>query len=311
MCNLCRRSHKSRDCGIITKPEIRKSILQKENRCFICMEIGHISRKCSNKMKCFNCKGRHHVAVCTFNKDKKDKKDKQNDQNNENENDTTFRNISINRINSVILQTARANIFSTDEKHSSNARVLFDSGSQLNYITPELHNHLKLKSLGKQKVSIKTFGQTVVEKELEKVKVCIKSHDNNENFYVEAFVSDICFPIEQQNINLAQQQYEPLCKVRLADSNPKNLPLRIDILIRASDYCNFFGQQKIKCLNGPTALQSKLGYVLSGPIPKEKASKATNNNFVSAHVLKIVTEHVNPKSILLLIFIQYLTVKNI
>lgn len=52
MCIFCRRKSRSRDCDI-TKPE----------NCFICMNR---AQKCSDKMKFFNCKGRHNAAVCTY-----------------------------------------------------------------------------------------------------------------------------------------------------------------------------------------------------------------------------------------------------
>ena len=40
LCLFCRRSHSSKSCDFITKPEARKLILMKEKRCFVCMKMG-------------------------------------------------------------------------------------------------------------------------------------------------------------------------------------------------------------------------------------------------------------------------------
>ena len=147
-----------------------------------------------------------------------------------------------------------------------------------------LQKNLNLKTIGTQKVSIKTFGQEVEEKSLEKVKV----KDGKENIYVKLMFQ----------IQLAQERYEPLRHVQLAESNPDAHPMSIDILIGATDYWNLFGYKPIQCRNGPTVLQSKLGYVLSGPIENSRESVDVSSYFVSAHTLKAVTEFSDSETIL-------------
>ena len=49
-----------------TKPEVRKSIVMKEKRCFICLSASHRAGECKKKWKCFKCGGRHNFAICTF-----------------------------------------------------------------------------------------------------------------------------------------------------------------------------------------------------------------------------------------------------
>ena len=298
VCIFCRREHFFKNCDIIIDPEIRKTILEKENRCFICMKIGHRAQSCSKNIKCFNCDERHHVAVCTYKSDSIDTSPSQQEEENEIPQPivpVTSNFVDVNKVNSVLLKTAQAEIFSTDEKHSKNARLLFDDGSMSSYVTKELCKELHLKPISKQKVAIKTFGQNKTVKELDIVELCIKSKDGGESFYVKALVNDICLPIQNQNISLAKEQYEPLKFVELADSNPRNLPMNIDILIGSAHYWNFIGNKQIRCPDGPTALESKLGYVLSGPIASNDTSPTTSNFFVTTQVLKITSEFVDPK----------------
>ena len=68
----------------------------------------------------------------------------------------------------------------------------------------------------------------------------------------------------------------------------------VDILIGAQDYWNFIEQKTVRGTNGPTALASKLGYILSGPVEskfvKSVKSTSSNNNIVSTHFLKVEAE---------------------
>ena len=132
-------------------------------------------------------------------------------------------------------------------------------------------------------MSLKTVGNMKDKKVFDRVNFAVKSRDGNLNIYVNAFVSDICYPIEEQVINIAQENYSHLRNLKLADSNPENLPMDIDILIGAQDYWNFIEQKTVRGTNGPTALASKLGYILSGPVEsklvKSVKSTSSNNNY--------------------------------
>ncbi|XP_066933890.1 uncharacterized protein [Clytia hemisphaerica] len=101
-------------------------------------------------------------------------------------------------------------------------------------------------------------------------------------------VKDICLPLEDQVINLAQSKYKHLQDLKLADQNPDNLPLQIDVLIGSADYWNFIGQKQIRSPNGPTAISSELGYVLSGPVEGGGKIKSSTANVVSTHFMRAV-----------------------
>ena len=66
---------------------------------------------------------------------------------------------------------------------------------------------------------------------------------------------------EHQQIDLAKQTYPHLQSLNLADSNPNNLPLDIDILIGANHYWNIIAKHQVRGKFVPVALGSKLGYV--------------------------------------------------
>ena len=71
----------------------------------------------------------------------------------------------------------------------------------------------------------------------------VKNQFGTLNIPVRALVSDICFPLEDQVIELAQKKYEHLKGLDLADQNPQNLPLKVDILIGSQHYWQFMGKK--------------------------------------------------------------------
>ena len=163
-----------------------------------------------------------------------------------------------------LLQTATTTVSDTSEKHSTTLRILFDSGSQLSYITPRGRKLLKLPTCDTSEILLKTFGNKVESKSLEKVTFCVKTTSGA--VYVNAFVSDISTPLTGQFIDFTQQSYPHLKYLQLADSNPNAENLEIDILIGTDYNWTFLSGKVIKSPNGvgPAASDSSLGFILSG-----------------------------------------------
>ena len=64
-CTFCQGDHGTVDCRIVTSVQERRNILRKSGRCFLCLRrAGHLAKDCDASIKCFACKGRHHVALC-------------------------------------------------------------------------------------------------------------------------------------------------------------------------------------------------------------------------------------------------------
>lgn len=79
---------------------------------------------CTSNYICRNCDGKHHISVCGKEKDKKK------------ENGTLITHVSASC--GILLQTAKAEIFSIDDSPSVISRFLIDTGSQRTYVTEAL-----------------------------------------------------------------------------------------------------------------------------------------------------------------------------
>ena len=61
---FCRGKHSASYCHVITDINEHKKILRKAARCFLCLrKAGHLARDCDSSIRCFCCKGHHHIAL--------------------------------------------------------------------------------------------------------------------------------------------------------------------------------------------------------------------------------------------------------
>ena len=64
-CGICSGHHQPAKCFKLLKHSVeeRFSLVKAKWLCFCCLESDHVASKCSKR--CDNCKGRHHVVLCT------------------------------------------------------------------------------------------------------------------------------------------------------------------------------------------------------------------------------------------------------
>ena len=283
-CLFCDKKHKSEKCRIVTEIQARKNILKKKKLCFICLKAHHVAKDCKSKISCFNCKKRHHAAVCSPENT---------------ESDSHLTNIANSQgSTSVLLQTAKVQVKNKTTGQIIQARVLFDSCSQLSYATPSLKRKLKLTSKKQRDISIQAFGKNDTRNTLEQIDLVILSKDRKE-IPISCFVNEICTPITSQKLNFAKENYSHLKNVDLADSNIDNKNLEIDILVGADFYWDIvFLDGSVRGNNGPVALNTRVGYVLSGPITSS-SNENEHNSVMLTHVMKVQAEIISENYLLM------------
>ena len=62
--------------------------------------------------------------------------------------------------------------------------------------------------------------------------------------------------------------------------------VEVDILVESDQYLSLVSGRVVRGEHGPTAIETKLGWVLSGPIPEGKQVDRQQSNLVTTHVLK-------------------------
>ena len=273
-CIYCNSTdHLAFKCTSVTNVEARLEIIRKQGRCFLCLNKGHLFKNCQSKYLCHKCNRKHHVSICTG------------DKQSENTTHITFASVT----NSVLMQTASAEISNLYSEHKSNTRILFDSGSDRSYISQESCERLKLTPVRSEPLLVNTFGTNEAKRQtLNVYRFKVLSKGSNEFNVVEAYgVPVVCSPLTRQNIKFVEENYPHVQGLVLADKNIDGKTLAVDVLIGLDFYHNFFTGKYRRGAEGPIALETTLGWVLSGRfgLPNEQLQHC-----LQTHVLRSTVE---------------------
>ena len=267
-CCYCGSEHTPESCTKVDKPENRKSVLRDSGRCFICLKRGHLSRNCRSSIKCRQCSSKHHVSICT-------KKPDSVEVSQLDPNATPFRSASLltDSNGTILLQTAQATV-----RNRANAllRLIFDSGSQRSYITQRARRKLSLRALGRKELVISTFGNGSRKQSCEVVKATLETREERDLELTLLVIPLICEPITSMALKDGIQGYDHLRDLDLEDSIGNGEVVNFDILIGLDHYWNVVSGEVVRGSNGPTAVYSKLGWLLSGPVESSSTTLVTH-----------------------------------
>lgn len=301
-CSYCQQGHSSKDCTTVTSINDRKQILRSSGRCFNCLSKGHLSRSCRSSGRCYKCKGKHHTSVCGVQETPSlvrstgtgvvpasgGSSSGLNPEAPPFPSTPTSSNFCASNARSVLLQTARACIYSIAEpRHSLEVRLLLDSGSQRSYLSERASRQLALEPKGVQQLSIATFGS-----DRERLQTCsvVEVGMRMRNFpplclslYV---VPTICEPLVSQPIATCVSEGCHLASLDLADYSDGETSLEVDMLVGSDFYWDLVTGGVSRGTQGPVAIHTKLGWVLSGPTSAMEPIHSSTN-LVTTHVLQV------------------------
>lgn len=78
------------------------------------------------------------------------------------------------------------------------------------------------------------------------------------------------------SLDLAVSTYEYLLHLELADSTDGTTPVEVDILIGSDNYWDLVTGETIRCDGGPVAINTRIGWLLSGPLPLQRREMSTH-----------------------------------
>ena len=177
----------------------------------------------------------------------------------------------------------------TNPHISLEVHLPFDSDSQQSYISERAQGLLHLDAIGEQSLSIATFGS-----HRGSVKVCpIVNVGLLLRGYPPMSLSlhvmpTVCEPLVRQPIATCIQKHSHLLGLELADFSSSQSSLPVDVLIGFDYYMELVTGSVSRRSNGPTAVHTKLGCVLSGPSSKSEPNQCAMNLSVM-HVLRAET----------------------
>ena len=268
-CVFCGDDHYSSSCEKIKDVSVRRDLIRKDGRCFICLAKGHRAAQCRSPKRCRKCNNRHHQSLCEETQQSSEPRPQRESTTQQEEGITdSSLTTSIRSKQMVLLQTAQTYAHATNGEKVP-VRVLFDSGSQRSYLTNQLKMRLGLKPLKKEVVNLNVFGSEGFKRQACDL-VTVRLHTKvQEDVELTALAfHTICSPLPRA-VNI--HQYPSLRELELADSLPpsgmaRNHNSEIDVLIGSDFYWDLVVGEVKRQENGLVAISSKFGWLISGPI---------------------------------------------
>ena len=109
-------------------------------------------------------------------------------------------------------------------------------------------------------------------------------------------VAMICEPLVSQPISACARENEHLASLDLADYSETDHSLEVDVLVGSHYYWDLVTGGVCHGSNGPIAIHTKLGWVLSGPTRSRELDQYSVN-LVTTHVLRVDTQQNDSNSL--------------
>ena len=194
-----------------------------------------------------------------------------------NESSTTHTLLSNSKHSSIcLLKTAVATVKFKDNRVLAN--ILFDEGAQRSLIAQTLADRLKSTSCHTENICISTFGGESTPKHPDDVITVALETDLGDVNVSALVVRTIAAPLNNF-ITSDVCELPHLQGLKLAHPVTTSQKFDISLLLGADYYWEVVGNHIVRG-EGPTAMQSKLGYLLSGPLQKQ--TQSSNNNVLHA-----------------------------
>ncbi|UYV79327.1 hypothetical protein LAZ67_17002158 [Cordylochernes scorpioides] len=262
-CILCHQIHKLNDCQrFINLPLPKKwELVKKHKLCQNCLRANHEISKCLITSRCKNCKQNHHTLLHEYNSEPSIPQP------------TTSQEmlISTNTIcnampleteTNILLSTALIKVKAKDGSFVL-CRALVDNGSQISLISEQCCHKLGLEKR-KNSYTLKGVGDIVVNRTTSQVEIEFTPHHNDQLFSARAFVVGRV-TADLPNFQIQSADFPHLENLLLAD--PEFYVTKpIDLILGADTFVEIILGQKTDLKHHPIALNTKLGWLVSGRI---------------------------------------------
>ena len=242
--------------------------------------------QCQSKGHCKQCKGQHHTSLCRGNGSQNSPST------NHQEKDTNPTAVTTTLLRKTSKSTTTDSTHQPQGKvcflktavttvragsHQTQTNILLDEGAQRSFMSETLASQLKLTAQGKECVAISAFGASETSNQILPVTtISLKTTHGDEIPISVLVVPRISQPL--RNLPFSYVKKLPYLKdLHLTHADQE---LDISLLIGADFYWSIVQETVIRG-PGPTAVKSKLGYLLSGPLYNRATSLTSSVLYLS------------------------------
>ena len=262
--------------------------------------------QCTFRNRCRKCSRKHHTSLCNQQGGSNSSSNASDHQNSSNTPDTVTTPTTTPGMTSIatsassslhvagdnvcLLKTAVANVYANNTGIEAN--ILLDEGSQRSFLTECLARSLQLQPDHTEDICLASFGSsTGLLRRLNVATIFLETITGDKLPLSVLLVPAIAAPI--QNTSCSAIANLPYLKgLKLANPLTAGEQFNITLLIGADYYWQVVEDQIVRG-QGPIAMKSKLGYLLSGPLTP--STKQSENQ--AASVLHISTQSVQQSNL--------------
>lgn len=277
-CIFCSGYHYSQDCRKASDMtlEQRQECVMKHNACYSCLKSGHRSFRCKNRPKCTVCSKGHFAIIC----------------NNSRKSTTMVSHNKVpNRPCNVLMQSLVVQITNKSGLRAKKVRVLIDTGSQRSYILSSTAKEMECKPMTKELIQHALFGGTTTNFLDHNVySVCLTNIDNSFQFKFDALDQPkICGKITPIP---AGPWIEELAaeNISLCDYGSSS---DIEILLGSDVVGGLYTGNIVKLNSGLVAMETKLGWTISGKVPESNIVSDKSYQSVATIVTNLLIKEAN------------------
>ena len=182
----------------------------------------------------------------------------------------------------VLLKTAIATVTSASHVQAE-ANILFDEGAQKTFITEHLAEELELTNEATETIYLSSFGSTSNKLQQVGVATVHVIADNRQMITVRVLIVPTITTPNSNRLQHAVSALPYLRELKLAHPGTADSTFAISMLIGADFSWDLVEDHVIRG-NGPTAVKSKIGYLLSGSVQAQ-------NHRLTGHIFIIMVSH--------------------
>lgn len=288
-CIFCLKDHALESCREIKEQphQARVEFLKSKGLCFGCLTQGHLSRMCKKRMECKECSQRHpdilHIKDEEKDVETSDKK-------------ISCAQVSLNHQsaaesegNSCVLSIVPVKVKSSKSDRYVETYAFLDAGSTATFCTEELRKTLNLKGKPTQ-ILLSTMCQSKPGEQklvnsfiLSDIEVC--GLEDSKYIELPKVFTHNSIPVQSENVPISEDisKWPYLNEVSLP-----RIKANVGLLIgannpKAMEPWHIINSQQ----GGPYAIKTALGWVVSGPLKKERCTAETLK--VSHHTVNHIT----------------------
>lgn len=286
-CLICQGHHRIFDCPTFRAKNINEKYddVTKHELCSNCLNPGHKVHDCRYMGSCRECNERHNSLLHQSESNAHPAIGNETETvghahpaaTPDNETETVVTSVSIQNQNQVLLSTAQIKITNPITKQTKVVRALLDCGSQSSFISKSLKEGLSLSGNPIDTVKIVGIGNSSTNQVQESCSALLSSMNDSYRVTFSCYVlKELTGELPKAPIDISK-----LClrnDIKMADPNFAQ-PAPIDVLIGADLFWDIIsGEQLSLGETGPKLHNSRLGWLLAGPIPYGTNMKITNKN---------------------------------